>query len=345
MMTMKRCLPFLLAACIIFSLAGCGGDGNTASLNAESLVSPDISSSEEMSFEESTGQTSSEPTSSGQASSGKTGGSVSSAGKNTSTSGQKNSPSSPGSSSSSVSSQALQTVKVTFTEGMTLPKMFGILEDKKIAKEDALFTAAASGDFSSYSLVNGIQMSSKRCYRLEGYLFPDTYEFYVGESPESILKKMLDNTQKRIPQSYKDRASAIGMSMDDVIILASLIEKEAGAALEMGKVSSVLHNRLDDGMKLQCDSTITYVEYVIKPFITGDINRYNSYYNTYKCAALPAGPICNPGKAAMEAALWPETTSYYYFAMDSAGNHYYAETYEEHVANCQKAGIGVHAEN
>ena len=322
--------------CLILSLAGCGGGGvPVGSSDTQSSSEPNMLSSEELSSEESSGASSQTAGSAASSPSGK----VSSAPQGES----KLSQSSSAASGGPASSQPLQTVKVTFTEGMTLPKMFGILEGKGVAGEDALFAAAAGGDFSSYSLVNGIEMSSRRCYRLEGYLFPDTYEFYAGESPESVLKKMLDNTQKRISQNYKDRAAALGMSMDDVIILASLIEKEAGAVSEMGKVSSVLHNRLGDGMKLQCDSTITYVEYVIKPFITGDKNRYNSYYNTYKCAALPAGPICNPGKAAIEAALWPETTSYYYFAMDSAGNHYYAETYEEHVANCQKAGIGVHA--
>ena len=94
-------------------------------------------------------------------------------------------------------------------------------------------------------------------------------------------------------------------------------------------------------MKLQMDSSIRYVENSVKPYITGDINRYNSYYNTYKCPALPAGPICNPGKQWITAALYPADTDYLYFVNDANGNYYYASTYEEHIANCEAAGIPI----
>lgn len=249
-------------------------------------------------------------------------------------------PSEP-SSEEPISSEA-ETVTITFAEGTTLPKMFMILEEKGVADQDALFETAQYGDFSDISLVSAIPFSAERCYRLEGYLFPDTYEFYIGEKPESILRKMLKNTSTRLTAEYSARAAELGMSMDQAIILASLIQKEAGSVSEMARVSSVLHNRLDAGMRLQCDASITYVEYVIKPFIEGDKDRYNEFYNTYKCSELPAGPIGNPGMAALEAALWPADTNYYFFAMDSAGTHYYSETYEEHVAVCTEHGIGIH---
>ncbi|MEG2429885.1 MAG: endolytic transglycosylase MltG, partial [Oscillospiraceae bacterium] len=104
-------------------------------------------------------------------------------------------------------------------------------------------------------------------------------------------------------------------------------------------VSSVLFNRLKAKMKLQCDPTITYVEGAIKPFITGDKNRFNTAYNTYKCPALPAGPICNPGLSAILAALNPAKTDFLYFAMDKNNTHYYAKTLAQHNENCKKGNI------
>ena len=123
--------------------------------------------------------------------------------------------------------------------------------------------------------------------------------------------------------------------MDQVLTIASIIEKEVSLAKEQPNVSSVLHNRLNIGMKLQCDATVYYVERYIKPYITGDVNRYNAYYNTRKCKALPSGPICNPGKKAIQAALYPNETNYYYFCSDKKGVYYYAETYEEHLKNVE----------
>ena len=241
-------------------------------------------------------------------------------------------------------SSSLQAAQITFPEGTTLAKMCMLLDEAGIADLDALLKAAETMDLAAYPLAEAIPMSADRCYRLEGYLFPDTYEFYLGEPPESILGKMLETTQARIPQEYADRAEELGMSMDDAIILASLIQKEAGPESEMPHVSSVLHNRLEAGMQLQLNATITYVEYVILPFYPDTRDRYAPVYNTYKCAALPAGPICNPGLPALQAALWPENTEDFYFAMDDEGNHYYSQTYEQHVAICREHGIGVHAE-
>lgn len=242
------------------------------------------------------------------------------------------------------SSSSLQTVQITFPEGTTLAKMFLMLDEAGVADFDALLSAAETMDLASYPLAGAVSMTPERCYRLEGYLFPDTYEFYLGEPAESILGKMLDNTQNRIPDEYADRAGELGLSMDEAIILASLIQKEAGPESEMPHVSSVLHNRLEAGMQLQLNATITYVEYVILPFFPDTRDLYAPAYNTYKCAALPAGPICNPGLSALQAALWPEDTEDFYFAMDDEGNHYYSQTYEEHVAICREHGIGIYAE-
>lgn len=234
--------------------------------------------------------------------------------------------------SSSISS-APTTVKITFPEGSTVARIFDTLEAKGVAKKDDLFSVMQSYDFSSYPLISSSPNSTERCFKLEGYLYPNTYEFYVGESPENIIKRFLTVSEKKINQEYRSRASELGYSIDDMIILASILEKEVHKSSELATVSSIFHNRLKAGQKLQSDATIKYVEGAIKPYITGDINRYNSFYNTYKCKALPAGAICNPSIKAIEAALYPAETNYFYFANDNAGNYYYATTYEEHLAN------------
>ena len=128
--------------------------------------------------------------------------------------------------------------------------------------------------------------------------------------------------------------------MDEILTIASIIQEEAGRPDQDYKVSSVLHNRLNTGTKIECDVTITYLEDYCAPFLEDgltDSNREN--YNTYKCVALPAGPICNPGYSAIQAALYPEQTNYFFFVTDKDWNYYYAATWSEHVANCRTAEI------
>ncbi len=228
-----------------------------------------------------------------------------------------------------------KTVRVVIPEGFTLSQIGDRLEANGVCKKKDLLSTANSFDFSYYSLIGKLDLSAKRCYKLEGYLFPDTYEFYTGMKPQDALGKMLKNAESKIGSNY----SYSGMSTDQVVALASIIEKEASGAAEMKKISSVFHNRLNAGMRLQADPTIIYIEKYVKPNLSGDINRYNSYYNTYKASALPAGAICNPGKAALNAAANPDNTDYLYFAADKAGNYYYAKTLDEHKANLAKGGI------
>lgn len=135
------------------------------------------------------------------------------------------------------------------------------------------------------------------------------------------------------------QADKLGYTMDEIIAIASIIQKEADIIGEMNKVSSVIHNRLNASYnRLECDVTIHYLEKYVKPYLTEDKDKYNELYNTYKCYGLPAGPICNPGIAAIKAALYPEDTDYMFFVTDSDMNYYYAATYEEHLANCKKCG-------
>lgn len=238
-------------------------------------------------------------------------------------------------------SNELETVELTFMEGSSLAKMMDVLEEYEVCNCEDLLKVVNEYDYSYYPLVAEIPSSPNRCFKLEGYIFPDTYEFYIDEKPQDAIGRFLKVAEKKIKTEYRERATELGYSMDEIITLASIVEKEVGDTEQMSTVASIFYNRLNQGERLQSDATINYVERSIKPYISGDKNRYNSYYNTYKCKALPEGPICNPGIAAIKAALYPEETDYLFFVSDKEGNYYYSSTYEEHLANCEIAGINV----
>ncbi len=232
-----------------------------------------------------------------------------------------------------------QTVKVTVNEGDSLTQIFKKLDENGVADFDALMETAQTYDYSYYPLVAAIPSDANRCFKLEGYLFPDTYEFYTNQKPQDAIGKFLRNGKAKITDDMISQAKSLGYSMDEIIRVASIIEKEGAKSSEIAKIAAVIYNRLDAGMKLQMDSSIYYIERHVKPYITGDINRYNSYYNTYKCSALPAGPISNPGLRTIKAALYPADVPYLYFCHDENANYYYAETFEEHQKNLELAGI------
>lgn len=225
------------------------------------------------------------------------------------------------------------TFRLTIPEGYTLARVGMTLEDLGVCTVDEFIAAAQDGDFSGYSLIAQQEANPNRCFTLEGYLFPDTYDIYYSNTPDEIIRRLLDHTEQAISVDLRAEIAASGYSIDEILTMASIIEKEAFGEEHMANISSVIHNRLDIGMQVQCDVTITYVEGAIKPFITGDKDRYNSYYNTFKCPALPAGAICNPGLAAIKAALRPADTDYFFFVTDSDKKYYFAETWEEHEAN------------
>ena len=235
-----------------------------------------------------------------------------------------------------------ETVEVAFPEGFTVPDIINRLAENGVCDKTALYKAIEQTEF-TYALTSALKPNEKRAFRLEGYLFPDTYEFYVGENPNSVLKRFVSNTEEKITQKDREQAEKLGMTMDQVLTLASIIQKEAANTKQMGIISSVLHNRLDNGNSyplLECDSTGDYVSKHISKSLTVnskyDSAYYNQNYNTYVTKGLPVGPICNPGAAAINAALYPEKTNYYFFCHDSKGNMYTAETLSEHRANVSK---------
>lgn len=239
-----------------------------------------------------------------------------------------------------------EVVTVTFPEGTTALEAAALLEENEVCSAEDFLTAIDSDDFDDYYGIDQITNGSSKYYKLEGYLFPDTYDFYKGEEIGSVVGKLLTNFKNRVGD-LEDKIAASDMTLDEVIIMASIIQREAANVNDMGDVSAVLHNRLDFGgeygiYRLECDST-TYYPYKRAEDVpeTGALSYGD--YDTYQIQGLPAGAICNPGLDAIEAALEPNTegdaASYLYFCHAADGTAYYATNAEDHEYNKQLAGL------
>ena len=229
-----------------------------------------------------------------------------------------------------------ETVTLTFPEGYTVPEIINKLSENDVCDKQALISVIQTTDF-NYELVADLQASDTIPYRLEGYLFPDTYEFFIDESASSTIKKFLENGNEKYTEKYKKRAKELGYTDYEIMTIASIIQKEAADESQMKIVSSVIHNRLKNSVSyptLGCDSTSVYISnYVTKVVGLAKGNEYLSYYDTSANKGLPPGPICNPGDDAIKAALYPEETNYYFFLHDSKGKIYLAKNQKEHEAN------------
>ena len=241
-----------------------------------------------------------------------------------------------------------ETVKLTFPEGWTVDQIAEKLEANKVCTASSFISTLEMVDFSEeFDFVAAIDNKELRFRMLEGYMYPDTYEFYVGENASSVVRRFLNNFQNRWTTEYQTQADALGVSIDEAIVMASILQAEAATSSQMPEISSVLYNRLAKPSvfpKIECDSTEKYLLETIKPTLTStteDIQKYISYrdnYDTYSdaCTGLPAGAIGNPGDAAIKAALFPADTNYYYFRHDDDGKIYYANSLSEHEENGRK---------
>lgn len=234
----------------------------------------------------------------------------------------------------------VDTVKITFREGMNVREVAQLLEENGVCSAEDVLEVANSDELDGFDLLRVIPNPQERYYKLEGYLFPDTYEFYKDEDPVDALSKLVRNTDRKLNQDMLDQIAALEMTPDEILTLASIIEAEAADEEDMYIISSILHNRLENGAEtgtaqLGCDSTVYY------PYRTKDQapEGFLSTYDTYNITGLPPGPICNPSLKAIEAAISPQSTNYYYFCHDKDGNAYYAETASGHQRNLEKAGL------
>lgn len=228
------------------------------------------------------------------------------------------------------------TVSLTFPEGWTISQIFERLERNGVCEASKLY-ANLSAVANQYEFSKEIKASGARYLGYEGYLFPDTYDFYKNENAVSVLQKLYNNSNSKWTKEYQKQANKLGMSRDDILIIASIIQREAANSSQMGDVSSVLHNRLKSATyaSLQCNSTTDYVTNSVKDHVTAaEYEVYSNSYNTYRVEGLPPGPICNPGKDAIEAALYPNSTNYYFFAHNNQGKIYLATNFDEFQQAC-----------
>ena len=265
-----------------------------------------------------------------------------------------------------------ETVSVRIIEGMTAPEIGALLEENNVCYAED-FEKYYKNILNIYDFERRVKESSLKMYQLEGYLFPDTYEFYVvngmadgsepqnGETKEeayerikkdseenaqTVAKKMYSNFNEKMTMKMYKKMGEMNMTLDEIVAIASLVQKEAAYAEDMEMVASVFLNRIRHSSEypyLQSDVTTLYIENVIKPNFKGSETartRICNAYNTYVCEGIPAGPVCNPGLDAINAVLDPAESPYYYFcANPETGEIYYAETEAEHDQNKILAGI------
>lgn len=240
---------------------------------------------------------------------------------------------------------ALETVRVTFPEGRTVMQCGKLLEQNEVCTAEEFYAAMRDNDFTAdYTFLPSNDVLQQREYPLEGYLYPDTYDFFVGEDAVSVIKRFLNNFDTKVADELIEYANSNGegfknieMSFDKAVNLASIVERESPTNNERAKIAACFYNRMENpsasgtGGKLQSDATKFY------PYVVGNTpENFESEYDTYDFAGLPKGPICSPSLSSIQAAVYPDRTcKAYFFYNDINDNHYYATTYEQHLKNIQ----------
>lgn len=226
----------------------------------------------------------------------------------------------------SATSSYRETVTVTIPEGYTCAQIFALLEEKGVCTVEELEAYEVQSD---YWFLQGANADVE--YPLEGFLFPDTYNFYISDSAKGVFRRFLARFDDIFTDELKTYVESSKYSLYDIMIVASMIEKESAGSSENYDISSVIYNRLNNAASfpyLNIDATIVYAQGGYKDVINKELD---SPYNTYKYKGLPPSPICNPSLLSIQAALAPTDTKYYYYALDpSTGLHHFSKTYKEH---------------
>jgi UPF0755 protein len=239
-----------------------------------------------------------------------------------------------------------ESIKVTIPEGKTIKQISKILQSKNLINVDEFSDAIKKKSF-NYSFIKDIPSDSNG---LEGYLFPDTYEFSLKTGYVEIINTMLDNFDKKLKPEYLKRAKEIGMTLHEVITLASIIERESGNSEDRKMISAIFHKRLNAKtkylQKLQSCATIQYILLnetdEVKQKITISDTEIDNPYNTYKYSKLPPGPICSPGIDSIIAVLYPAENleGNWYFLAIGDGKTVFSKTYNEQLKQKKKYGVG-----
>lgn len=226
-------------------------------------------------------------------------------------------------------------IKITVPEGLCTDEIIDIFLSFGIGTKKG-FLSALNEDYGYDHIPRDVD---GRTYRYDGYLYPDTYFFYSDSSERDVVSKLLSTFDLRFDSDMRECAEKNGLTVDECVTLASIIQKEAFYTAEMSGISSVFHNRLRSRSlaRLESDATVKYANDLLS--YTGEYLTVDSKYNTYKYAGLPPGAICSPGIFALEAAASPGKTSYYYFFSKSDKTFVFSKTYGEHISNLKKYGV------
>ena len=233
-------------------------------------------------------------------------------------------------------------VRFTIPEGFTVAQIGVKLAQEGIVDQRKFKELVKTGKGFTGNLVQHIPNSSNLMYTLEGYLFPETYEMKKGSTDQEIIERMLAETQKRLDtiSDLDAKLKQQNLTLNEMMTLASLIEREVVVDAERSKVAGVIYNRLAKDMKLEIDATVQYLlEKPKERLYNSDLRRTDSPYNTYLYAGLPPGPIAAPSMKSIEAALAPESSDYLFYVTkkDGSGEHLFAKTYKEHLNNIKKS--------
>ena len=222
-----------------------------------------------------------------------------------------------------------ETVRFTIPEGYELRQIADLLHDKGIVDREEFMKEVEEGIFGQ-SFIDSIPVRENR---LEGYLFPDTYEVFVGEPANSVIGRMLDRFEEVAGEIGLLERNDDSMTFDEVVTLASVVEREAGTMEELPLVSSVFHNRLDIGMNLGSCATVQYILKERKPRLSNEDTQIDSPYNTYIVSGLPIGPIASPGREALMASMEPADTDYLYFVATNNGTNVFSNNYQQFLTD------------
>lgn len=218
--------------------------------------------------------------------------------------------------------------QITIPEGYTVGEIAKLIEEKQLGNAEKFKLLAQRAAPFPYMM----NQNSNVIYKAEGYIFPDTYQITKGATEEQLLNMMISQFDKEFNDNMRKRANQLGFSIKDVIVLASLVEKEAQIEEDRPLIAGVFINRLKLGMPLQSCATIQYILGYPKAELSVQDTEIPSPYNTYQNMGLPPGPIANPGLASINAVLYPKETQFVYFVADKQGAHHFSKTYEEHLA-------------
>ncbi|TCT16888.1 UPF0755 protein [Natranaerovirga pectinivora] len=234
----------------------------------------------------------------------------------------------------STEGQRRATVRFTIPEGFTIQQMARKLEDDGIVTAEEFMDAVNNTEY-DYRFLKDLPEREPGEPRLQGYLFPDTYEVFEGSSADVIVSRMLSGFNNVFTDEYYKRADELGYTVDEIVTIAAMIEKEARVAEERPMIAGVIYNRIAVNMLLQIDATLQYLRERYPeddPRRIVDYKDYDSRYNTYRFTGIPSGPIANPGRSSIEGALYPESHEYFYYVLRDpvTGEHAFNRTLEEH---------------